>query len=94
MTRSSGSTPERRRELSEREAGSVDRKEAAREARIQDEPESTIGKKPGELEHSESAQHGVARSGAALWREEGDEGEAAAEIRERERDDPSIAPDE
>jgi hypothetical protein len=56
---------------------------------IQDEPESTIGRKPEELaEHPESREHGRARSGAAVRREEGDESEFAGEIRERERDEP------
>ncbi len=61
---------------------------------IQDEPESTIGRKPEGLHGSErpepeQPQPGrPARSGAALRREEGDETEAAGEIGEREQDEP------
>jgi hypothetical protein len=61
---------------------------------IQDEPESTVGKKPDRFHvderepgHREAAR-GATRSGAALRREEGDETEALAEIRDREADEP------
>lgn len=54
---------------------------------IQEEPESTIGKKPDRLKSSEPKQ-GRARSGTALGREEGDETQAGSEIRDRERDEP------
>jgi hypothetical protein len=52
--------------------------------RIQDEPESTIGRKPPLPEHPERPQHGRARSGAASRHEEGDEGEAGSRSRDRE----------
>lgn len=54
--------------------------------RIQDQPESTIGRKP-EHHEEQPGTGGATRSGSALRREEGDEGEAAAEIREREQDE-------
>jgi hypothetical protein len=61
---------------------------------IQDEQESTVGKKPERFHADErapdarEAPRGATRSGAALRREEGDETEAQGEIRDRERDDP------
>jgi hypothetical protein len=60
---------------------------------IQDEPESTIGRKPGELHEEHQPQpRGAARSGAAIRREEGDETEAGSEIRDREPDEPPSVP--
>jgi hypothetical protein len=57
---------------------------------IQEEPESTVGRKP---EHPTSPRQPEpeypTRSGSALRREEGDETEAAGEIREREKDEPA-----
>jgi hypothetical protein len=56
---------------------------------LQDEPESTIGRKPRRgFEHREPEEGTPVRSGAAIRREEGDETEAGSEIRERERDEP------
>lgn len=58
---------------------------------LQDEPESTVGRRPDRFEHPVERAPGdapPARSGAALRREEGDETEAGAEIREREQGDP------
>jgi hypothetical protein len=55
---------------------------------IQDEPESTIGRKPETLRHPEPQEQGRTRSGTAMRREEGDESEAGSEIREQERDEP------
>jgi hypothetical protein len=62
---------------------------------IQEGPESTVGRKPGSASHPRppEAGHAPARSGAALRREEGDETEFAAEIRERERDEPATERD-
>jgi hypothetical protein len=54
---------------------------------IQDEPESTVGRKPARVER-QPAQEERPRSGAAIRREEGDESEAGSEIRERERGEP------
>jgi hypothetical protein len=47
------------------------------------EPESTSGRKPES--HEQPGAGGATRSGSALRREEGDESEAALEIREREQ---------
>ena len=62
---------------------------------IQDEPESTIGRKPvkppeppASPEHEHEHEHEPGRAGAAIRREEGDESEFAGEIRERERGEP------
>lgn len=55
---------------------------------IQDEPESTIGRKPEELSHRRAATPGANRSGAALRREQGDDTEAQRERPERERGEP------
>ena len=56
---------------------------------IQDEPESTIGRKPVKPpEAPGSPEHEHGRAGAAIRREEGDESEFAGEIRERERGEP------
>jgi hypothetical protein len=38
------------------------REERAKSTRIQDEPESTIGRKPAEIEHPERPEHGRYRS--------------------------------
>jgi hypothetical protein len=52
---------------------------------LQDEPESTIGRKPGRgFEHHAGDDGAPFRSGAAIRREEGDETEAGSEIRDRE----------
>jgi hypothetical protein len=56
---------------------------------IQDEPESTIGRKPPHKPHVEEHPGVPTRSGAALRREEADESEVGSEIRDREREDPS-----
>ncbi len=53
---------------------------------IQDEPESTIGRKPPRRTEDEGRAGQPAR--ASIGREEGDEGEAGSEIRDRERRDP------
>ena len=58
---------------------------------IQEEPESTVGRKP---EHPTSPRQAEppgrpSRSGSALRREEGDETEAAGDIGEREQDEPA-----
>ncbi len=58
---------------------------------IQDEPESTIGRKPPPRPRQEAAERGAARSGAALRHEEADESEAGSEIRDRERGEPPTA---
>ncbi len=56
---------------------------------IEDEPESTIGRRPPKApDRPAPPEHERARSGAAIRREEGDESEFAGEIRERERDEP------
>jgi hypothetical protein len=58
---------------------------------IQDEPESTIGRKPDRLPHPETPAEGRTRLGAAIRGEEGDEAESepgrGAE-RDVERDEP------
>ncbi len=52
---------------------------------LQDEPESTVGRKPGRgFEHTGPAGGTPVRSGAAIRREEGDETEAGSEIRDRD----------
>jgi hypothetical protein len=56
---------------------------------LQDEPESTVGRKPRRgFEHRAPGEGTPVRSGAAIRREEGDETEAGSEIREREGDEP------
>jgi hypothetical protein len=55
---------------------------------MQDEPESTIGRRPDRWEPSPRPEQAFSRSGAAVRREEGDETEAAGEIREREEHEP------
>jgi hypothetical protein len=62
---------------------------------IQEGPESTVGRKPAHAPHPRPPDPGSApaRSGAALRSEEGDETEFAAEIRERERDEPATERD-
>ncbi len=55
---------------------------------IQDEPESTVGRRPDRFGHPEHGEGTPARSGASIRREEGDEGEAGSAIRDRERGDP------
>jgi hypothetical protein len=55
---------------------------------LQDEPESTVGRKPGRGFEHRSEDRTPVRSGAAIRREEGDETEAGSEIREREVDEP------
>jgi hypothetical protein len=58
---------------------------------IQEEPESTVGRRPpGPPPRPEGETGGPTRSGAAIRREEGDESEAGAEIRDRERDEPPV----
>jgi hypothetical protein len=55
---------------------------------LQDEPESTVGRKPASgFERREPGGGTPVRSGAALRREEGDETEAGGEIRDREGDE-------
>jgi hypothetical protein len=56
---------------------------------IQEEPESTIGRKPPHKGHEPTVQQ-PARSGAAIRREEADESEAGSEIRDRESGDPPV----
>lgn len=52
---------------------------------LQDEPESTIGRKPGRgFEHRAEPEGAKVRSGATLRREEGDETEAGGELRDHE----------
>jgi hypothetical protein len=58
---------------------------------IQEEPESTIGRKPDRFPHEAPRESAPSRSGASVRREEGDEGEHAGEIREREQDQRSPA---
>ena len=61
---------------------------------IQEEPESTVGKKPERFHVDErepedrAPPRGATRSGAALRREEGDETEHQGEIRDREEGEP------
>ena len=55
---------------------------------IQDEPESTVGRKPARFEHPERREKGGTRSGAEIRREEGDDSEAGSKIRQRERGEP------
>ena len=56
---------------------------------IQEEPESTIGRRPpGPTPAPERETRAPARSGAAIRREEGDESEAGSEIRDRDSGDP------
>ncbi len=59
---------------------------------LQDEPESTVGRKPDRgFEHPGrpgAAAASPVRSGAAIRREEGDETEAGSEIRDREGGEP------
>jgi hypothetical protein len=55
---------------------------------IQDEPESTVGRRPDRWEPTPGPGQPASRSGAAIRREEGDETEAAGEIREREEHEP------
>jgi len=61
---------------------------------IQEEPESTVGKKPERFHVDERAPEDrepprkATRSGAALRREEGDETEHQGEIRDREEGEP------
>ncbi len=56
---------------------------------IQDEPESTIGRKPvTPPERPKPSERERTRSGAAIRHEEGDESEFAGEIRDRERGEP------
>jgi hypothetical protein len=55
---------------------------------LQEEPESTVGRKPGRgFEHHPPGDGTPVRSGAAIRREEGDETEAGSEIRDREGDE-------
>ena len=56
---------------------------------IQEEPESTVGRKPDRVEHPEPREQGGTRSGAASRREERGESEAGGEITEHERREPS-----
>ncbi len=58
---------------------------------IQDEPESTIGRKPAELAGSDP-ESGAARPGASVRREEGDATEAGSEPRDPGRDVPPPVP--
>jgi hypothetical protein len=58
---------------------------------IQDEPESTVGRKPSRWPHDEPERTSAApaRPGAGLRREEADErSDAGAGLRDRERGDP------
>lgn len=55
---------------------------------IQDEPESTVGRKPGPGPEPTRREGAPRRSGAGIRREEGDETEAGSEIRDRERGEP------
>jgi hypothetical protein len=55
---------------------------------IQDEPESTVGRKPPHRSEEERDERQPARSGRAIRSEEADESEAGSEIRDRERGDP------
>lgn len=59
---------------------------------IQDEPESTIGRKPADLAGSHPEQPGAARSGPSVHRAGGDETEAGSELPDRERDEPPPVP--
>ncbi|WP_242392449.1 hypothetical protein [Anaeromyxobacter oryzisoli] len=52
---------------------------------IQDEPESTVGRKPDRFEHPERTAKAPSRPGA-IRREEGDETAAGAERREGDHD--------
>jgi hypothetical protein len=55
---------------------------------LQDEPESTVGRKPGRgFEHRVSGEGTPVRSGASIRREEGDESEAGSDIRDRDAGD-------
>ena len=54
---------------------------------IQEEPESTVGRKPDRVEHPQPREQGATRSGAAIHREQGDETEAGG-AKKRERDEP------
>jgi hypothetical protein len=56
---------------------------------IQEEPESTIGRKPPSRPHGEPSEVRLPRSGATIRREEADESEAGSEIRDRDRTDPT-----
>ncbi len=56
---------------------------------IQDEPESTVGRRPDRVTHPERREEPDARSGASSWREEGEESEAGSAIRDRARGDPA-----
>lgn len=60
MTGSGRGTHGHTGESPEREAA-VDRRESARSVRIQDEPESTIGRKPGTFGHPERPETGRPR---------------------------------
>ncbi len=61
---------------------------------IQEEPESTVGRRPSGPQPRPASPEGEAggttRSGAALRREEGDESEAGSEIRDRESGEPPV----
>jgi len=64
--------------------------ESAMPMPIQEEPESTVGRKPEHPTSPRQPEPGrPTRSGAALRREEGDETEAAGDIGEREQDEPT-----
>jgi hypothetical protein len=56
---------------------------------IQEEPESTVGRRPDRVDHPEPHERGGTRSGAGARREkEEPEREAGGESRERERGEP------
>jgi hypothetical protein len=54
---------------------------------IQEEPESTVGRRPDRFDHPEPHEQGGTRSGAAIRREEKNESETGGE-RERKRREP------